>query len=661
MILLAGLVASSIIPFVITACKTEEAQKNNNKELTKQSDKSNQTEGSTSVSNNTSNPTSSKTSSQGGMNNTNPSNNNSNSNSETTNTNNQPSSSNSIEERVKEAASNTAVENLGSFNTESTETIDSSYYDETAIEAEIRKVSAQEEAKANISDTTTTTSNTLTNTNTNAPAYQVKVSDWQASYDKGQALIAALENGKEEVKLYLTIIRPQVNKIKNAIDDANRNKRINSNFETSANSAISTIKTYVPFIKMTDPSFSFEWAEDDPAVLANYNNKLTQFKNIVQFAKAQAALVETPLEGESVDNNARVLETQYNEYKDKPYSLQNEQILDTVIHRAKESLELIKNEVFNYRKKVLIDKKSNEAARAKWNKLPLLDGLKYMDKDLDTKDQYVDTFKTAADLYPSSVMGAVYKDLPRDHFYESIFDNTETMAVIDKYWKKFEVEIRAGRGEFSSTKLAQVHLDESDIPAFKPLIKFADYYTKSQLEKYNTIRAKLKIAAIKDLSETLTDTEKAKLLIHGILATVRGDFIRRGEKVNGYKLVGHSYNIETRNVAEAHKWYYTENYYGLYNSPSESPKNVGFSAEFASSIFFKAIMGERKPFGEYRDASDVSKFSAWGHLYNTLDKHYGFYGSIIVLKRAPKPGEEHSRFNKYDFNAIDMVFKEGRK
>ncbi|WP_027121937.1 hypothetical protein [[Mycoplasma] imitans] len=264
-------------------------------------------------------------------------------------------------------------------------------------------------------------------------------------------------------------------------------------------------------------------------------------------------------------------------------------------------------------------------------------------------------------MYPSSTYAVVYKGKDPNSYYDSIFSNQQTMAVINKYWNKFADEIREGRGEFDPEKLAQVTLDDADIPTLKPLITFSDFYTKSQVAKYNAVRAKLSIPTLTDLSTVLTEREKAQLMLQAILAVVKGHFIRQRITINGHGLSGHSYNIETRKFAQSRGWFYTENYYGLYNAPVEAPKTLGFPADFASSIFFKAIMGERRGFEKYRDSSDfTSSQNEWGHLLVSVDASQSkFYGGVVVVKQQPKDGDQDSPFNSYRFNSIDMMFKVG--
>lgn len=63
---------------------------------------------------------------------------------------------------------------------------------------------------------------------------------------------------------------------------------------------------------------------------------------------------------------------------------------------------------------------------------------------------------------------------------------------------------------------------------------------------------------------------------------------------------GHSYNIETDNVMKKHHLLYSENYYGSYNTPTISTKNVGLSDGLSATRMFKTVLGEKYAFKKHQ-------------------------------------------------------------
>ncbi|MES3518735.1 hypothetical protein [Mycoplasmoides gallisepticum] len=120
---------------------------------------------------------------------------------------------------------------------------------------------------------------------------------------------------------------------------------------------------------------------------------------------------------------------------------------------------------------------------------------------------------------------------------------------------------------------------------------------------------------------------------------------------------GHSYNIETDNVMKKHHLLYSENYYGSYNTPTISTKNVGPSDGLWATRMFKTVLGEKDAFKQHefrekgRDTSDN-----WDHLLNAVTaENVGFYGTVIALITETE-GYNKEYQNGYDVTINDMTF-----
>lgn len=102
---------------------------------------------------------------------------------------------------------------------------------------------------------------------------------------------------------------------------------------------------------------------------------------------------------------------------------------------------------------------------------------------------------------------------------------------------------------------------------------------------------------LKNYSRIFTEEDKAKLSLQGSLGSIRGDLIRDKVMIKGKVVTtGHSYNIETDNVIKKHHLLYSENYYGSYNTPTISTKNVGLSDGLLATRMFKTVLGEKGAF-----------------------------------------------------------------
>ncbi|WVH34279.1 hypothetical protein RUS48_03355 [Mycoplasmoides gallisepticum] len=99
-------------------------------------------------------------------------------------------------------------------------------------------------------------------------------------------------------------------------------------------------------------------------------------------------------------------------------------------------------------------------------------------------------------------------------------------------------------------------LDPNDIEVFRPLIAFNDHYSHMRTANYNKLREKMNLPLFKDYSKIFTEEDKAKLILQGLLGSIRGDLIRDKAVIRGRVVTtGHSYNIETDNVIKNTTFY----------------------------------------------------------------------------------------------------------
>ncbi|MDC4163626.1 hypothetical protein LNO75_03510 [Mycoplasma sp. T363T] len=259
-------------------------------------------------------------------------------------------------------------------------------------------------------------------------------------------------------------------------------------------------------------------------------------------------------------------------------------------------------------------------------------------------------------MYENIDVGDYYQPSENNLSYDNIFKNAQIQAVITKYMNLFKEEIKQGRGEYDQRLIAKIQLDQNDINVFKPLIEFNDKYVETQIKKWNKLRKKLNLPELINGSTIFDETDKAKLILQGILGYTRGIFIRNKEVKNDGKMLstGHSYNIATRETVEKHKLFYGENYYGSYNSPLLSRPDYSLTTEFASTVLFKNILGERKAYDKYK-LDDDSKIREWGHLLGALDNKFKyFYAVIIAQDEGADPN--FTEYNRYRININDMLF-----
>ncbi|WP_225306153.1 hypothetical protein [Mycoplasmoides gallisepticum] len=206
-------------------------------------------------------------------------------------------------------------------------------------------------------------------------------------------------------------------------------------------------------------------------------------------------------------------------------------------------------------------------------------------------------------------------------------------------------------------------LDPNDIEVFRPLIAFNDHYSHMRTANYNKLREKMNLPLFKDYSKIFTEEDKAKLILQGLLGSIRGDLIRDKAVIRGRVVTtGHSYNIETDNVIKKHHLLYSENYYGSYNTPTISTKNVGLSDGLLATRMFKTVLGEKDAFKKhqfYQGGKDTS--DNWGHLLNAVTAgNVGVYGTVIALITKTK-GYNKEYQNDYDVTINDMTFKASPK
>ncbi|MEE3928617.1 hypothetical protein V2E24_03450 [Mycoplasmopsis ciconiae] len=302
-----------------------------------------------------------------------------------------------------------------------------------------------------------------------------------------------------------------------------------------------------------------------------------------------------------------------------------------------------------------------QRAKEELERIPNANGFTQSEANLQRDMEILNTIPK---LFKPTDHGDYYKDA--DAYYPDLTKNTELQAVLQKYYNLVDNDIFQGYGEYASKTPGRVTIDPADIPALKPLIDFNDKYTKYQLEKYNLIRRKFSLNQLNDLTTVLSDEDKAKLILQAMYGYVRGIYILTQKPIhNGKKLsTGHSFNEQTKEVTSAHKLSYGENYYASYNNNLLYVKNPDtLNADFVSTVFFKAIVGERSAYEkDFRDG-ELGNGEEWGHLLNTVYHNItDFYGVVLAFRDKEYENKFYTDegYKGYRLSVTDMTFKKSR-